>query len=30
MAEQQRHSLSYKKFAYATRNDIIRAFKKRD
>ena len=30
MAEQQRHSVAYKKFAYATRNDIIRAFKKRD
>ena len=30
MAEQQRHSVAYKKFAYATRNDIVRAFKKRD
>ena len=30
MAEQQRHSVAYKKYAYATRNDIVRAFRKRD
>ena len=30
MAEQQKHSIAYKKYAYATRNDIVRAFKKRD